>query len=245
MRGLLLLLSCFIMVWCCPNCTPMAGEKKDLQAVLQNSMNTWRVLFHERGLKAEQSEIFIRAFKEEMELEVWARHRNVQGPYQKIWTTPVCAASGSPGPKRKEGDRQVPEGMYHVAVFNPKSKFHLSLGLNYPNASDKLLGDPEQPGSDIYIHGKCVSIGCLALGDEAIEQLYALAHQCNSGGQAHIPVMILPCTMKGARWEELQADYPQWKPFWASLLQMNQYFDTNSRLPEWDINAHGRYFIKN
>jgi murein L,D-transpeptidase YafK len=222
----------------------MAGEKMDLQAVLQTRMKSWKSLFQERGLDAEHSEILIRAFKEEMELEVWARNRDEEGPFQKIWTTTICAASGKPGPKRKEGDRQVPEGMYHVAVFNPNSKFHLSLGLNYPNVSDQLLSDPERPGYDIYIHGKCVSVGCLALGDEAIEQLYALAHQCKSGGQTHIPVMILPCAMKGTRWQELQADYPQWKPFWASLAKLNQYFEEQSRFPEWDIDARGRYFIK-
>src|SRR5690606_23164532 len=88
------------------------------------------------------------AFKQERLLKVYLKTPD-QEKYEEFWQHPVLAASGKLGPKRKEGDRQVPEGIYYIDRFNPKSKFHLSLGLNYPNKSDRIPGDPDEPGSDI------------------------------------------------------------------------------------------------
>jgi murein L,D-transpeptidase YafK len=90
---------------------------------------------------------------------------------------PVLAASGTAGPKRREGDLQVPEGIYRLTTFNPNSSYHLSVRVDYPNADDRAAARAENRtalGGDIYIHGKAVSIGCLALGDAAIEELYVL-----------------------------------------------------------------------
>jgi murein L,D-transpeptidase YafK len=89
----------------------------------------------------------------------------------------VLAASGGPGPKLREGDLQVPEGVYRLTAFNPNSSYHLSLRVDYPNADDRAIAKAEgrtNLGGDIYIHGKAVSIGCLALGDAGIEELYVL-----------------------------------------------------------------------
>src|SRR5690606_11025729 len=91
-----------------------------------------------------------------------------------VKTYPVCSSSGLPGPKRKKGDRQTPEGFYHIDRFNPQSAFHLSLGINYPNSSDKILGHSD-PGGDIFIHGSCVTIGCVPLTDDLIKEVYVLA----------------------------------------------------------------------
>src|SRR5579863_1055617 len=99
--------------------------------------------------------IFIRAFKQERELELWGGNRT--GAMHLLRTYAIAAASGGPGPKRREGDMQVPEGVYRVARFNPHSRFHLSLGLDYPNASDRILGYRGHLGGDIYIHGNHVS----------------------------------------------------------------------------------------
>ncbi len=130
-------------------------------------------LWKAAGLKAAPQELYLRAFKQERELEVWG------GPGGKalslIKTYPFCAASGELGPKRKEGDLQVPEGFYEVSAFNPWSDFHLSLKVSYPNASDKILSDAEHPGGLIYLHGGCASIGCIAITDPAIEEVYLLA----------------------------------------------------------------------
>ena len=140
------------------------------------------------GLPYPPREIFLRVFKREATLEVWAREDS--GPFKRIAEYRVLASSGHPGPKRREGDQQVPEGFYRIGRFNPESNFHLSLGLNYPNDSDRLLSAREHPGSDIFIHGKAASIGCLPLGDPAIEELYLLALDVQRRGQKEIPVHI-------------------------------------------------------
>jgi murein L,D-transpeptidase YafK len=100
--------------------------------------------------------------------------------------------SGAMGPKRMEGDYQVPEGFYYINEFNPNSLYHLSLGLNYPNASDRILSDSSRPGNNIYIHGNCVSTGCIPISDVPIEELYYIASNVKAQGQDFIPVHVFP-----------------------------------------------------
>ncbi|HZH97477.1 MAG TPA: hypothetical protein VEX38_00780, partial [Fimbriimonadaceae bacterium] len=99
------------------------------------------------GIPYPPPKLFIRAFKQERELEIWGAESE---RFHFLQTYPIVGVSGGPGPKRREGDRQIPEGVYHIDRFNPNSRFHLSLGLSYPNKADRLLGDPERPGSDIF-----------------------------------------------------------------------------------------------
>jgi murein L,D-transpeptidase YafK len=119
-------------------------------------------------------------FKEEKQLEVWAG--NATGKLHRIGSYPVLAASGTTGPKRREGDQQVPEGFYRITVLNPNSRFHLSLRVDYPNAEDiaHAIVPPEQMGGDIYVHGNAVSIGCVAIGDPGIEEVFALVAQAKT-----------------------------------------------------------------
>lgn len=112
--------------------------------------------------------------KEEKALEVWIP---VGGGWSRLKSYPVLAASGGPGPKLREGDGQVPEGIYRLTAFNPNSSYHLSIRVDYPDAEDRAAAAREgrtRLGGDIFIHGKTVSIGCLAIGDPAIEELYLL-----------------------------------------------------------------------
>jgi murein L,D-transpeptidase YafK len=105
---------------------------------------------------------------------------------------PVLAASGGPGPKLRQGDLQVPEGFYKILWLNPMSSYHLSMKLDYPNAFDRAQAAREgrtQLGGDIFIHGRDVSIGCLALGDPAIEELFVLV---NDVGVGRVRVLIAP-----------------------------------------------------
>ncbi|HEX3443714.1 MAG TPA: L,D-transpeptidase family protein, partial [Chthoniobacterales bacterium] len=146
--------------------------------------------FAAAGLSYPASSIFFRVHKFEREFEVWARNENQQS-YRLVHTYPILGASGRPGPKRREGDRQVPEGFYHVDRFNPTSEFHLSLRINYPNAADRKKSDPVAPGSDIYIHGGERSAGCLAMGDDAIEEVYVAAEDSNQP----VPIAIFPARM--------------------------------------------------
>ena len=138
--------------------------------------------FEEKDLSWPPQSLYIRSFKYDRQLEVWVKNDN--GDQYKLFKTyKVCMQSGTMGPKRVEGDYQVPEGFYYINEFNPNSKYHLSLGLNYPNASDKILSDTDRPGGSIYIHGNCVSVGCIALNDASIEELFMLTARAKSNAQ--------------------------------------------------------------
>ncbi|HUK13277.1 MAG TPA: hypothetical protein VLW17_08235, partial [Thermoanaerobaculaceae bacterium] len=125
--------------------------------------------------------LFVMAFKRERTLELWGFSAS-RRRYIRIAAYPILAASGDLGPKRRAWDHQVPEGFYHLVRLNPESLYHLSLQVDYPNRSDRLLGDREDPGSDIYVHGDRVSDGCLPIGDHAIEQLYLAVLDSRAAG---------------------------------------------------------------
>ncbi len=184
-------------------------------------------------------ELFLRAFKAGREIEAWGRSDD--GPFHRIASWPVLAASGRLGPKRREGDRQVPEGCYRVVVFNPLSNFHLSLGLDYPNESDKVRSDPQVPGSDIYIHGGAASIGCLAVGDDAIEELYLLARDTR---ESSIVVHIFPARMEGRGWENLRGEHPELLPFWEELASIYEAFEKTHRVPATSVEGDGSYRLR-
>ncbi len=176
-----------------------------------------RTTFEMAGLRWPAEEIFLRAMKRERELELWARNGAGES-FRLVKRLPIIAASGGPGPKRREGDMQVPEGFYEVDRFNPRSNFHLSLGLNYPNASDRILGDPVSPGFDIFIHGGNASIGCLALGDDGIEEIYLAALDSRV---RPIRVHLFPARMDTADWPTWRdaqvARHPEFRALWEEL----------------------------
>jgi murein L,D-transpeptidase YafK len=192
------------------------------------------------------SEIFLRWFKHEAQLELWAR--SDAGRFRLITTYPILKTSGGLGPKRREGDRQVPEGFYVVDRFNPESLYHLSLGLNYPNAADRIHGDPQRPGGDIFIHGKDVSIGCAPLGDEAIEEVYVAAVDMRETSQRKIQVHIFPARMDGPAWEKRAAEETKRRPeltaFWAQLQPAYAAFERDRLVPEMRITNDGRYELR-
>jgi hypothetical protein len=127
--------------------------------------------------------IVLLAFKREKLLEVWGAAAT--GSYRRLATYWILASGGHAGPKRREGDRQVPEGFYRLTELNPNSDFHLSIRIDYPNATDIEHSTLERGamGGDIYIHGNRVSIGCLALGDNAIEELFPMVAQTPPGAR--------------------------------------------------------------
>ncbi len=192
------------------------------------------------SLSCPPQEIFLRAFKRERLLELWGRDDGA-APFVLLRSYPMLAGSGGPGPKRREGDRQVPEGFYEIDRFNPESSFHLSLGLNYPNASDRRRSDPARPGSDIFIHGSDCSIGCLPIGDEAIEELFILASDVHRKNVAPIAVQIFPGKMRGAEWEAEATRHPELQAFWAELQPGFDFFENTRRLPEVRVSDEGRY----
>lgn len=192
-------------------------------------------------LDTNQMHLYLRAFKAEKELEVWAKPKD-NAQYQLIKTYPFCASSGNLGPKRKEGDRQIPEGFYHIDVMNPKSKFLLSMRINYPNASDKVRSHPTQPGSDIYIHGGCASVGCIPITDEGIQELYLLILPIWQR-KANIPVSIFPFRMESEALEKLDSKYQAYLPFWEELLPGYTIFERHRLLFRVEINEQGIYRV--
>ncbi|MEM1321120.1 MAG: L,D-transpeptidase family protein [Bacteroidota bacterium] len=200
-------------------------------------------LIERKGMQWEKVEVFLRAFKEEQVLEVWGRSEKKM-PYRKLLTYKFCQLSGKPGPKRKEGDRQVPEGLYHIDRFNPKSNYYLSLGLDYPNRSDKIRGDRERPGSDIFIHGDCVTVGCIPITDDKIKELYILTQRARDNGQAAIPVHIFPARLDSEKIKQLGRAYPQHRQFWAELKVFYDHFEGGRRPPKFTINAKGQYQLR-
>ena len=197
--------------------------------------------FKDAGLPYPARELFLRWFKREAAVELWARED--RGPFRLIASYAILATSGGPGPKRRQGDRQVPEGVYEIDRFNPESLFHLSLGLNYPNASDRILSDRDKPGGDIFIHGKDVSVGCAPLGDAAIEQLYLAALDTRDRGQARIPVHIFPARMRGAEWAAFAAGHPALAGFWERLQPAFDAFERDRRVPAATVAPDGSYRV--
>lgn len=145
--------------------------------------------FQAAGIDYPPETITLLAIKDEARLELWA---GGPGHQNHIRDFPIQALSGVAGPKLREGDKQVPEGHYRIEGLNPNSAYHLSMKLNYPNAFDLKHAQAEgrhQPGSNIFIHGKAVSIGCLAMGDPAIEELFTLVADI---GRENVEVLIAP-----------------------------------------------------
>ena len=132
--------------------------------------------FERAGVAYPPGRVVMLAIKKERRLEVYAESPGRELRWVRAY--PILAASGELGPKLKEGDRQVPEGVYAIESLNPNSAYHLALRVGYPNAFDRKMAAAEgrtNLGGDIMIHGKAASVGCLAMGDAAAEELFVLA----------------------------------------------------------------------
>jgi murein L,D-transpeptidase YafK len=217
---------------------PRPGE------ALKRKEDTLQKQFAAKGMQWPARYIYIRSFKYDGQLEVWVKN-NPKEEYKLFKNYRVCALAGSLGPKRMEGDYQVPEGFYYINEFNPRSNYHLSLGLNYPNASDKVLSDMFKPGGDIYIHGSCVTVGCIPLNDQQIEELYILAAHARNGGQDFIPVHIFPIRYNNKRSNDYLATLTktdaQLKTFAQNLELVYDHFEITRQLPLIMTNSQGHY----
>ncbi len=199
-------------------------------------------LFREKGILFPTGQIFLRGFKKEKQLELWAVDGK-SGNYVFIKNYPICKTSGVLGPKRRGGDEQIPEGVYTISGANPQSQFHLSLRLSYPNQSDHILGEKKDLGGDIFIHGGCVTIGCLPLTDNGIEELYVIVMETRKISRETIQVHIFPTQ----NWDELlnsNKDNSKLRAFWENLRSGFVYFEKNRLLPRIEIGADGKYIWK-
>ena len=180
--------------------------------------------------------VFLRAFKEENELEVWVRRRGA-ARYELFRTYPVAAASGRLGPKLAEGDGQVPEGFYYVTpgALKPDSDFHLAFNIGYPNDYDRGHG---RTGSFIMVHGDRVSVGCLAMTDPKIEEIYTLCDAALRNGQRFFRIHLFPFRMTADRMQ--RASRSTWISFWRNLKEGYDHFETHQVPPDTRV-RDGRY----
>jgi murein L,D-transpeptidase YafK len=204
--------------------------------------NKLKRLFSDKGLAYDGFHLFLRGFKKEEKLEVWVKERS-KDTYVLLHTYAFCASSGTLGPKRMEGDLQVPEGIYSINHFNPLSSFHLSLGINYPNKSDKILSDKKLPGSAIYIHGNCVTVGCIPITDDKIKELYVLAVEARNNGQQEIPVHIFPSYLNDQSLVSLENAFKQHEGFWKNLQVIYNDFEKYKSLRAVSVNNNGQYIL--
>lgn len=176
---------------------PSAQER--LQAKFTAARAPWR-----------PSEMALVAIKDEKVLELHARPAG--GSWTFIHRYPVLAASGVTGPKLRRGDKQVPEGVYGISFLNPNSRYHVALRVSYPNAFDRRMGERDgrrDLGGDIMIHGKAASVGCLAIGDEAAEELFVLAAET---GLKNIKLVIAPTDFRTKEIPAIAEGQPSWLP---------------------------------
>lgn len=214
--------------------------------ILKRKEDTLRKQFSEKNLAWPAKYIYIRSFKYDSKLEVWVKS-SIKDQFKLFKTYKVCALAGTLGPKRMEGDYQVPEGFYHINEFNPNSQYHVSLGLNYPNLSDRILSDSVQPGGAIYIHGSCVTTGCIPITNQQVEELYILAAYSKNQGQDFIPVHIFPIDFKNEKSEDYLKKYLQtfseYAPLATRLKNAFYYFEKYHQVPVVVVNVKGDYLV--
>lgn len=182
--------------------------------------------------------VLIRAYKQESEIEVWKRDR--KGDYVLLKSYPVCRWSGQLGPKRKEGDRQVPEGFYSVTAgqMNPNSAYWLAFNVGYPNPMEKAMG---RSGGDIMVHGTCSSRGCFAMTDAQIEEIYAVMREAFNAGQKNIQFQSFPFRMTAENLAKFRHDPNM--PFWKNLKEGSDHFEVTKREPK--LNYCNQHYVFN
>jgi murein L,D-transpeptidase YafK len=224
---------------------PARAQDKKVEAVRRAREHEVARLFTKAGVSWPPGELYVRAFKQERELEVWAGAKGER--LRKVKTFPFCAASGDVGPKRREGDEQVPEGFYTLDQFNPRSQFQLSMRVSYPNEADRHLG--QRPlGGAIYVHGNCMSIGCIAIQDGPIEELYLMVLAARGRMKRDVPIHIFPRRLDArglAALEKHPRATPRLVAFWRGLEPGWSLFEETRRPPRVSVDARtGAYTVR-
>lgn len=166
--------------------------------------------FTSKGISYPPKEVALLAFKKEQEVQLWAK--DDKHSWRMIHQYPLTAYSGRLGPKLREFDRQIPEGIYRLTSFNPFSSMHLSMMINYPNHFDRLQASKEgrkRLGNNIFLHGKNFSVGCLAVGDKAIDELFLLVYRV---GLSHVKLIIAPNDLRKSKPATPTFAQPRWVP---------------------------------
>ena len=179
--------------------------------------------------------LVLRSYKKESEIEVWKENRG--GRFVFVKTFPICRWSGQLGPKRRAGDRQTPEGFYPVGPrqMNPNSHYYLSFDTGFPNAYDRAHG---WSGSAVMVHGTCSSMGCFAMTDRAVGEIYAIARDALAAGQPAFQLQAYPFRMSAANMALYRNDPDI--DFWRQLKEGSDRFEATGEILSWRV-AAGRY----
>jgi murein L,D-transpeptidase YafK len=177
--------------------------------------------------------IYLRAFKTEKKIELWAKNTS-DSVFMLIKEFSICELSGSEGPKRRSHDLQVPEGFYHISKLNPYSRYYLSMQINYPNASDSIRGVRRHLGNEIFIHGSCLSSGCIPITNDKIKELFVYCIEAYNSGQEEIGLTIFPAQLNDAKYSGLISRYRKDKDkisLWSDLKKSYDLFEQTKVQP--------------
>ena len=240
-KGLIIILSALLVIYAISS-TAIAEESIPSSSRSQEAISRVKPQL-EKDFTSKNIEfgapIYIRIFKEEKELELWVKENNSFTLFRRY---PVCTYGyGSLGPKTRQGDGQAPEGFYYVKPdkLNPVSDFHLSFNLGYPNKYDRIH---QRTGGALMVHGNCVSIGCYAMTDEKIEEIYAIADAALRNGQSFFRAHIFPFRMTDKNMQ--RHTNSKWYPFWQNLKEGYDFFEKKGNIPP-NVEVQNRRYVFN
>ncbi|HUU03722.1 MAG TPA: hypothetical protein VM425_19970 [Myxococcota bacterium] len=230
-----------------PAFRPTSAQQKypRVRAARERRTDDIRALFAKAGLDYPPAKTLLRVFKLNDTIELWVAPRRGKR-FVHLTDYAVCMRSGSPGPKRRRGDMQVPEGFYEIAWFNPHSEFLLSMKVSYPNRSDRIRGNRSNPGGDIFIHGSCVTIGCLPITDRCIEELYLICLDSHWRFGKRTLVQIFPTRLDKAGLSRLKKEFtklPKLITFWEELVPGYAQFEKEKIAAHFRIGTDGQYIF--
>ncbi len=217
-------------------------KSKKVKTAYTEKWPQMKKLLEDKKIDPANYEILIRAFKQEKKLEIWVKNKaSIQ--YTHLIDYDICESSGELGPKRQEGDGQVPEGFYSIDLFNPTSSYYLSMRVNYPNQADAKKGKKPLGGA-IMIHGNCVTIGCIPITDDKIKELYILCLESKAAGN-NVKVDAFPCKLTDENMKKLEASYSKdLIDFWKNLKTGYDLFEKNKSKFSVSVDAKGNYVFK-
>jgi murein L,D-transpeptidase YafK len=213
------------------------ADIKRLERIRRRVQPDLETLFADHGMTYPPQRVLLRAFKHEATLELWAAETAGQA-LTLVNSYAICKSSGVLGPKRRYGDLQVPEGVYEIHRYNAWSGFHMSLRVDYPNASDRIRGVRGQLGGAIMVHGDCVTIGCIPIEDKPIEQVFLTVLDASRAGKKRVPIHIFPAKMSEAGMKFLEkhaAGDRDLLTLWRELQPIYQAFEDTQVIPDVEI----------
>ena len=223
---------------------PPIKKNSRVKTAYEEKWSSLKSIISSKGIDTLNFEVYLRAFKMEGKFEVWCRDKkDKDSKFSLIKTYVICKSSGVLGPKRKEGDKQVPEGLYNISAYNPNSSYYLGMLVNYPNKSDLIRSDKNKPGGDIMVHGDCVTIGCIPLTDEYIKEVYILCLESSKDNKS-VRIDIFPCHFNDKNNKYLSKSSKENQLFWNEIKPAYNKFNSEKTLYNFKVSPNGSYVIE-